>query len=306
MRTLHRTATAVGLAVALLMAACGDDAEGPNLLAGQNDGQEPDADPDPVPGSNVAVVGTDTDLGRILVDANGMTLYGFTNDADGQSACTGTCADAWPPLAVGPDWEVGPELDSAIFNTYTREDGSEQLVVGPWPLYTFSEDTVPGDTKGQGSGGVWFVVSADDGTLIRDGADGGDGEPDDAAADDAAADDAADVQVGQTDLGEVLTDAGGRTLYAFTDDADGFPTCTGECAGTWPPLLVEGEPSLVEGLDPTVFTTVDGAEGGTQLVAGSWPLYTFTGDSEPGDVNGHGSSGVWFAVAPDGSLIGGG
>lgn len=269
----------------LALAACGDD-------AGSQETENQDPPSDTEASGEIVAVSSETDLGNILVGADGMTLYAFTNDADGQSECTGTCAEAWPPLIVGEGWDVGPELDSAIFNTHTREDGTKQLVIGQWPLYYYAQDTVPGDMKGQGSGGVWFVVSAEDGSLIQEDApDSGDAE-------------GADVQVGETDLGEVLTDAEGFTLYGFTNDADGQPTCTGECAGTWPALLVEDEPSLGEGLDAETFTTVDGVEGGTQVVAGKWPLYRFAGDGGPGDVNGQGSGDVWFAVAPDGSLIG--
>jgi predicted lipoprotein with Yx(FWY)xxD motif len=46
------------------------------------------------------------------------------------------------------------------------------------------------------------------------------------------------------------------------------------------------------------------ADGIGQLVIGSWPAYTFSGDAAPGDVNGQGTGGNWFALAPDGSLVG--
>ena len=242
-------------------------------------------------GEAVAVRAGGTALGEILVGEGGLTLYGFTNDTDGTSTCTGTCADAWPPVVVSPDWTVGPGLDSGIFSTIRREDGSEQLVAGKWPLYYYSGDSAPGDLNGQGSGQVWYAV-ATDATLIED-----------AAPDAAAAASAVSAQVADSPLGQILVDGDGNTLYGFTDDADGTPTCTGACAGTWPAHLVEGEPALGDGLDPAVFTLVDGAEGGQQLKAGPWPLYRFSGDSAPGDVNGQGSGGVWFAVAADGSLL---
>ena len=60
----------------------------------------------------------------VLVGPNGNTLYGFTNDTATQSNCDGTCAEAWPPVIVTPDWTVAPGVDSAIFNTITRADGS--------------------------------------------------------------------------------------------------------------------------------------------------------------------------------------
>lgn len=117
----------------------------------------------------------------------------------------------------------------------------------------------------------------------------------------AAADGAPSIATAETSLGTVLVDAEGMTLYAFTKDTAGTPTCVDGCAEAWPPALVDGEASF-GGLDTTVFSTVENPAG-TQLKAGDFPLYTFAGDSSPGDVNGQGSGGNWFAVAPDGSLL---
>lgn len=116
---------------------------------------------------------------------------------------------------------------------------------------------------------------------------------------DASAD--ADVATGESDLGPVLVNAEGLTLYAFMNDTEGEPTCVDDCAGTWPPALVDGEPNFGD-LDASVFTVVEHPEG-SQLKAGDWPLYTFASDTAPGDVNGQGVGDVWLAVAPDGSLI---
>ena len=101
---------------------------------------------------------SDTDLGTILVDADGFTLYIFTNDIDGTSTCYETCAVTWPP--VPGDVTISDDLDASIFGTTTRDDGSEQLTVNNMPLYLYAPDTEPGDTTGQGVGGVWFVVDA--------------------------------------------------------------------------------------------------------------------------------------------------
>jgi predicted lipoprotein with Yx(FWY)xxD motif len=106
----------------------------------------------------------------------------------------------------------------------------------------------------------------------------------------------------ESSLGAMLVDAGGLTLYAFTEDTAGEPTCLDACADAWPPALVEGEPT-VEGVDASLVTTVEHPAGGTQLVVDGHPLYTFSGDAAPGDVNGHGSGDVWFVVAPDGTLL---
>jgi predicted lipoprotein with Yx(FWY)xxD motif len=283
-----RTIGALAAATTLtLLAACGgggDDEAAPPA-------EESAAAPAEA-GSTVAARAGESSLGEILVGENGMTLYGFTNDTDGTSTCSGTCAEAWPPVVVGPDWTVGPGLDTGIFSTIPRDDGTQQLVAGRWPLYYYSGDSAPGDVNGQGAGDVWFVVGTD-ATLIQDAAPA-------AGAADAAA---TSVQLADSRLGQILVDAEGNTLYGFTNDADGEPTCTGDCAGTWPAHLIDGEPVIGEGLDPAVFTLVEGADGGQQLKAGKWPLYRFSGDSAPGDVNGQGSGDVWFVVGADGSLI---
>lgn len=106
----------------------------------------------------------ETELGPTLVDADGMTLYGFTPDTPTASSCTGGCAENWPP--VPGDAELSPDLDAASFTTITRDDGTTQLVFGDWPLYRFVGDSRPGDIAGQGVNDVWFVIGPD-ATLYR-------------------------------------------------------------------------------------------------------------------------------------------
>lgn len=111
------------------------------------------------------------------------------------------------------------------------------------------------------------------------------------------------VTVVDSELGEILADANGFTLYGFTEDVDGVPTCEGGCAGAWPPLVLESA-ELPDGLDAGVFSVVERSDGTPQLKAGDWPLYRFASDFVVGDITGQDSGGVWFVVAPDGSLIG--
>ena len=106
----------------------------------------------------------ETDLGSILVDAEGFTLYIFTNDTGGTSSCNEGCIENWP--AVPGDTAIGADLDASLFSTTARDDGSEQLTVNGMPLYRYVPDEAPGDVNGQGVGGVWFVVGAD-GNMIE-------------------------------------------------------------------------------------------------------------------------------------------
>lgn len=254
--------------------------------------------PAPAAADEVSAKVGDSDLGELLVSTEGLTLYGFVNDVDAISTCYSTCAEAWPPVIVDEEWTVGPGLDTGIFSTTERDDGTLQLVAGRFPLYTFGGDAAPGDLTGQGSGDVWFAVGVD-GALLADEA------PTDttvvAAPETTTPPAVAPASVSSTELGDVMVDESGMTLYGFTKDADGTPTCQGDCADAWPPLTVDSA-ELPEGLDPAVFSVVERPDGAFQLKAGTWPLYRFAGDAAPGDTNGQGSGGVWFVVDPAGGL----
>ena len=99
-----------------------------------------------------------------------------------------------------------------------------------------------------------------------------------------------------------MVDDAGLTLYGFTNDGNGLPTCEGACAGAWPPLLVDG-PELPDGLEAAILSVVERGDGSHQLEAGKWPLYRFAGDANPGETNGQGSGDVWFVVNPLGGLV---
>ena len=107
---------------------------------------------------NVAEVGT---FGQALVDAEGRSLYLFTNDTQnsGTSSCTGECLVNWPPLFTDGEPVAGEGVDAAMLGTITLPDGTSQVTYNGWPLYYFQKDTAAGDTNGQGVGGVWFLVT---------------------------------------------------------------------------------------------------------------------------------------------------
>jgi predicted lipoprotein with Yx(FWY)xxD motif len=113
------------------------------------------------PAVNVA----STSLGDVLVDAKGMTLYMFTADSAGTSACSGDCLANWPVLA-GEGATPGTGLNAADFASITRDDGSKQVTFHGMPLYFFAGDKAAGDVAGQGIGGKWYVLKAD-GTVVK-------------------------------------------------------------------------------------------------------------------------------------------
>ena len=101
-------------------------------------------------------------------------------------------------------------------------------------------------------------------------------------------------------LGAHLTGAHGMTLYLLTKDAANKTTCTGACAKTWPPFEVDAgqTPSAGAGVSGTIATLTRADDGKAQVTYNGIPLYYYSGDAAPADVNGQGFNGVWFLVAP--------
>lgn len=102
-------------------------------------------------------------------------------------------------------------------------------------------------------------------------------------------------------LGTVLVTDEGFTLYRFEEDMPGASSCTDGCEEVWPAFHAE---DLVtgEGLDPSLFGEIERDGGGRQTTYLGWPLYTYTGDTAPGEAAGQGMNDLWFAVAQDGLL----
>jgi predicted lipoprotein with Yx(FWY)xxD motif len=94
-------------------------------------------------------------LGKILVDAQGMTLYFFDRDANGTIACVGACATKWPPFVT----TGAPAAPSGVtgIGTASRPDGTTQVTYKTHPLYRFSGDAKAGDTNGDGFAGIWHA-----------------------------------------------------------------------------------------------------------------------------------------------------
>jgi predicted lipoprotein with Yx(FWY)xxD motif len=102
-----------------------------------------------------------TNLGKILVNSKGRTLYLFQADSGTTSACADACAAAWPPLTSATP-KVGKGAKASLASTATRSDGKPQVIYNGHPLYTFSGDKKAGNTNGQAVnafGGLWYVLS---------------------------------------------------------------------------------------------------------------------------------------------------
>jgi predicted lipoprotein with Yx(FWY)xxD motif len=165
MRRKAFASAALLAALTVALAACGGNDDGasgtaapaaPETTAAQAAG-----------GATVAVASSQ--LGDILVDAEGRTLYAFTKDKGGQSACSGDCAASWPALTGTAT--AGTGAQASLLSTSMQADGTSQVTYDGRPLYHFAGDTKPGDTKGQAVGNVWFVLTAD-GALVQEQAAG--------------------------------------------------------------------------------------------------------------------------------------
>ena len=95
----------------------------------------------------------------ILTDTQGRTLYYFKPDTASKTACTGSCAQAWPPLLfTGTGNPTASTKLSGELEVYKNANGN-QVIYNDHPLYTYSGDSAPGQTKGEGLFGKWFVCT---------------------------------------------------------------------------------------------------------------------------------------------------
>ncbi|MDQ2968166.1 MAG: hypothetical protein M3R37_07590 [Actinomycetota bacterium] len=107
---------------------------------------------------------------KILVDAQGFTLYLFFQDTHGQSVCVDAydhCQKIWPPLRSSDPPVAGPGARASLLGTIPRDDGDRQVTYKGHPLYTdagstslgIKPDLKPGQIRGQGVFSYWYVVS---------------------------------------------------------------------------------------------------------------------------------------------------
>ncbi|AXB46740.1 hypothetical protein [Amycolatopsis albispora] len=239
----------------------------------------------------VKLTATEVDgLGQVLTEQGGKTLYRFDKDTASppKSNCEGDCAKAWPPLLAG---DAAPELsgvDASVVGEVTRADGTKQVTVKGWPVYTYAKDTAAGEVKGQAVGGTWYAVNPQGGKA--------EAQPEQQPR--------AQVKLTAAEVegvGRVLTEQNGLTLYLFSKDSKKPPksVCNGDCATTWPPLLANGTPEL-SGVDPNLVGKVKRDDGTEQVTVGGWPVYTYAKDAAAGQANGHGVGGTWYAMMPEG------
>ncbi|MFD5732146.1 SCO0930 family lipoprotein [Streptomyces sioyaensis] len=273
-------------------AGAGSDFKYGSSGSGQGDGYggqaggDSGAAPQSAPRAGTLALHQDAKLGPVVTDSKGMTLYRFDKDTakPPKSNCSGSCATTWPVVpADGAQAPAG--IAKSALGSVTRADGTKQLTIGGWPAYRYAKDTKPGDTKGQGVGGTWNALAADGKKAVAQ-------EPGDVSV------------LNQPELGDILVDGKGMTLYRFNKDS-AWPMkfgCNDACLDTWKPAK-PADRSKLKGIPSKLISTVTRPDGLRQLAVDCWPVYTFTGDKQPGDINGQGKMGLWFAVSKEGKKI---
>jgi predicted lipoprotein with Yx(FWY)xxD motif len=243
------------------------------------------------------------DVGRVLVDGNGFSLYDFTGDGLAPvTGClptnvspTGTaCTAIWKPvLATGP--LVGTNgVISSLLGTADRPGIGTQVTYAGEPLYTFVFDHAPGQTKGQDVTtfrGVWRLVSVHGGPAA----------------------DRATINLRLTANGPVLETPAAtntRPVYWLSADPPGMTSCTGGCAAIWPPVLTNHMPDAGPGVDRSGLGVLPRPDGTMEVTYFGRPLYMYAFDmtrspSPSSTLNGDNlidapASGVWDTLAPTG------
>jgi predicted lipoprotein with Yx(FWY)xxD motif len=161
-RNLIKSSAAIA-AAATVLAGCG----GNSTPASSQAPAKPDA---------TLGVANNSNLGNLLVDSEGDTVYLFEKDTSTKSTCTGACAKSWPPVPASSKPTVADGLSASKVGTTRRSNGKLQLTYAGHPLYTFQGDSQPGDASGQGVnafGAQWFVVSSSGAANTKAGSSGG-------------------------------------------------------------------------------------------------------------------------------------
>ena len=270
------------IAVALAVTACGTNSAGgaygtyntPATGATTAGGQAMPASPSSGPAG--ALKAETTQAGTVLASSSGLTLYYYTQDkpGSGKSACTASCATAWPPLAAPVKAPPGVRLPGKL-GMITRSGGVRQVTLRGFPVYLYAGDKTPGQATGNGVGGAWHVIKIHVTAVTH----------------------AAVLKTETTRAGRVLASSRGLTLYYYSEDKphSGKSACTATCATAWPPLAapVKAPPGVHLPGKLGVLTRPGGIK---QVTLNGYPLYLYAGDKAPGQDAGNGIGGSWHVI----------
>ena len=284
MRNSGWTAAAL-IATALAVTACGPSSYSSGSSGAGGAYGTPTGSSSAMPGSTSGAAASQTSalkvshtsVGTVLASSRGLTLYYYGEDkpGSGKSACTGSCASAWPPLAAPVKAPAGVHLPGPL-GMITRPGGGAQVTINGYPIYLYAGDKAPGQAVGNGVGGAWHVI-----TIHR-----------------TAASQTSALKVIRTSAaGTVLASKRGLTLYYYSEDkpGSGKSACTGSCAKAWPPLAAPVRvPAGVRLPGPLGVITRPG--GLRQVTINGYPIYRYAGDKAPGQAAGNGIGGAWHVI----------
>jgi predicted lipoprotein with Yx(FWY)xxD motif len=303
------TVTVGGVASAAPRAASQHHAAGPPSAPGTSCATRTTA----VPTGPAVVSAASTQYGRVLVVGSGpnagCSLYYLTSDQPQRDtyACTNAGSsgvqcdtDIWPALLTDGSPEAGPGVNPTLLGAVARTDvlsghTVEQVTYAGHPLYQFSADTAPGQTKGNdlfdsftGPPGVWYLISparglAAPGTAML--------APLSATVTTASGSTTETVlsvtRVGDDSSPPALAPRLFPT-YTFSADSGHQSSCTDAnvfkgnvCSVIWPPVLTTGRPQATGGLDPHSLGIIVRPDGSHQVTWDGHPLYLFIKDALP-------------------------
>lgn len=238
-----------------------------------------DSDPAPDSGNdeNNIRLATDATFGSILTDKDGLSLYFFSRDSKGESACSAGCLANWPVFYTD-NLTLDAGLEASDFGEITRTDGAKQTTYKGWPLYYFAGDNAAGDTNGDKVGNNWYIAKPDyslmyvEAQLVGRDAEGNE------------INFKSDYTEGDELTFYMVNATTGRTLYTFINDTRDTNNFTAEDFSNdavWPVFHIDIDklPSI---LDASDFGTID-VFGRSQLTYKGWPLYYFGQDVNRGD-----------------------
>jgi len=264
----------IGLVLVMVVSACGSTTSTGSTQS------TPTAAVTPTPASTSTVKTAQATVNgkatMIFTNAQGLTLYYFAPDTVAKTACTGGCAKTWPPLVFTGSGT--PTSATSLPGTLSVLNGANgaQVEYSGYLLYTYSGDSAPGQTKGEGLFGKWYVATPDMASY--------------------AVRIATAMVKGKAET--ILATPQGLTLYYFTPDSATKVACTGGCAKVWPPLVSTGSgTSLGDASLPGTLKVLTDANG-AQVQYNGHLLYTYSKDSAPGQTTGEGLFGKWFVCTP--------
>jgi predicted lipoprotein with Yx(FWY)xxD motif len=264
----------VGLVLVMVMSACGS-----TTSTGSTQNIPTPATTATPPSISVVQTAQATVNGKattILTNPQGLTLYYFTPDTATKLACIGGCAKAWPPLLFTGSGT--PTSSTPLPGTLSTLNGANgiQVVYSGYLLYTYSGDNSPGQIKGQGLFGRWYVATPDMALyMVRI---------------------ATATVKGKVET--ILATPQGLTLYYFTPDTAAKTACISGCAKAWPPLVTTGSgATLGDASLPGALKVLTDANG-NQVQYNGHLLYTYSGDTAAGQTKGEGLFGKWFVCTP--------